>query len=361
MAQVFNRIEMDIRTKIPDIITAVQNDSNSRFLDVFLFDGSTPINLTGHEVRIYCRKPENGGEVFNNGEITEPTNGRCQFPLTDQTLAKVGYVEAQIVIYYQNVQVLQSHPFNISVVESLISSGSVESSNEYGALVVLYQNLYEAYDLMTTMVQTFGLKGQISADRNINTFWQSLEYVAKYLDTDIKNLLDTVLAEANVHGVIDRLGNAADTGATATTGTVMGKSNAILELTNKIEQRYCKIPVSEVKSITCPAKATSGMQNYGEIAFEYVKPISLKAIQIASGYSSCKYYVTIYNGEESYTVATDTGNSNIFLYPGVSGLSQASSLPQYIVYGSIVATKIVIKGYNDVTNTGTTSNITLHS
>lgn len=157
------------------------------------------------------------------------------------------------------------------------------------------------------------------------------------------------------------IGNTTDTGATATTGTVMGKSNAILELTNKIEQRYCKIPVSEVKSITCPAKATSGMQNYGEIAFEYVKPISLKAIQIASGYSSCKYYVTIYNGEESYTVATDTGNSNIFLYPGVSGLSQSSSLPQYIVYGSIVATKIVIKGYNDATNTGTTSNITLHS
>jgi len=208
MAQVFNKIYVDVRTKNDDIITAVQNDSNSRFLDVFLFDNGSPIDLTGHEVRIYGRKAD-GKEIYNNGTITETTNGRCQFELTDQALAVAQDLTVQIVLYYNNVQVLQSQPFNINVVESLISSGSVESSNEYGALVVLYQNLYEAHDLMTTMTQNQGNKGEISTERNIETFWQALEYVAKYMDTDLRNLLNQVLSEANVQAVIDRLGNTA--------------------------------------------------------------------------------------------------------------------------------------------------------
>ncbi len=233
MAQIYKKLEIDVYNAITPIATAVQNDSNSRFLDVVLLNGSTPIDLTGHEVRIYCKKPEEGGEVFNDGVITEPINGRCQFPLTDQTLSKVGYVEAQIVMYYNNVQILQTVPFKINVVKSLISNNAISSSNEYGALVILFQNIYEAHALMTTMVQNQGEKGAISTDRNINTFWESMEYVSKYLDTDLTNLLNTVLAEANVQGVIDRLGNTADTGATDATGTVMGKSNEILRRSQK--------------------------------------------------------------------------------------------------------------------------------
>lgn len=220
MAQVFNKIYVDVRTKNDDIITAVQNDSNSRFLDVFLFDNGSPIDLTGHEVRIYGRKAD-GKEIYNNGTITEETNGRCQFELTDQALAVAQDLTVQIVLYYNNVQILQSFPFTIHVVESLISSGSVESCNEYGALVVLYQNLYEAYDLMTTMVKNQGKEGEISTDRNIKTFWQALEYIAKYMDTDLRNLLNEVLANASVQGVIDRLGNVADIGGT----TIFGKLN----------------------------------------------------------------------------------------------------------------------------------------
>ncbi|WP_352400935.1 BppU family phage baseplate upper protein [Anaerotignum sp.] len=220
MAQVFNKIYVDVRTKNNDIITAVQNDSNSRFLDVSLLDNGLPINLTGHEVRIYGKKAD-GKEIYNNGTITEATNGRCQFELTDQALAVAQDLTVQIVLYYNNVQILQSLPFTIHVVESLISNGSIPSSNEYGALVVLYQNLYEAYDLMTTMTQNQGNKGEISTERNIETFWQMIEYMAKYLDTDIANLLSTVLSEANIQGVIDRLGNAADISGT----TIFGKLN----------------------------------------------------------------------------------------------------------------------------------------
>jgi len=249
MAQVYDRFVVDVRVKRDSIIMAVQNDSNSRFLDVYLKDNGLPIDLIGHEVRIYCRKPENGGEIYNNGEITEASNGRCQFPLTDQTLAKVGYVEAQIIIYYQNVEILQTMEFKIHVVKSLFSKNAVQSSNEYGALVVLYQNLYEAHELMTTMVQNIGVPGEIAQQLTIDTMWEAWEYLCNYVSEDLTTLLQNAINNNSVDGVMQRLGDTTDAGGTATTGTVMGKLNNIIE--GKKYKSFKRV------NVTLPAGATN--------------------------------------------------------------------------------------------------------
>ena len=192
MAQVYNRLTVDVRREVTDIVTAVQKDANSRFLDVYLKDNGLPIDLTGHEVRIYGKKHD-GTEIYNNGVITEATNGRCQFELTDQALAVAQELEVQIVIYYNNVQILQSFPFRIKVVKSLISSSAIPSSNEYGALVVLYQNLYEAYDLMTTMVRNIGVPGAIAAEITIDTMWEAWEYLCNYVSKDLTTLIENAV------------------------------------------------------------------------------------------------------------------------------------------------------------------------
>ena len=106
MAETYNRLNLDVNAKPGGIITAVQKDSDSRYLDVNLFNNGVPIDLTGHEVRIYMRKPENGGEIFNDGEITEPENGRCQFLLTTAALEKVGHLQTQISIWKDNKEIL---------------------------------------------------------------------------------------------------------------------------------------------------------------------------------------------------------------------------------------------------------------
>ena len=219
MSQVYNKLKIDIKEPITDIITAKQNDSESRFLDVYLYDSGVAINLTGHEVRIYMRKPD-GKEVFNNGEITDATSGRCQFELTDQALSAVGYLKCEISIWKDNTQILTTQTFNVFVTESLRASGSVESSNEYGALVVLYQNLYEAIDLMTTMAEMFGEPGDVAAAASIATFWQMLEY--------LYNVNKGALANASTQGVIDLIGATGNTGGSASEGTVMAKLNAAI-------------------------------------------------------------------------------------------------------------------------------------
>ena len=108
MAETYNRLNLDVNVQPGGIITAVQKDSDSRHLDVTLYNSGVPIDLTGHEVRIYMRKPENGGEIFNDGEITEPKNGRCQFLLTTAALEKVGHLQTQVSIWKDNKEILST-------------------------------------------------------------------------------------------------------------------------------------------------------------------------------------------------------------------------------------------------------------
>lgn len=220
MAQTYNKMKIDIKEPVTDIITAKQNDSNSRFLDVYLYDGGVPIDLTGHEVRIYMLKAD-GTEIFNNGTITEAASGRCQFELTDQALGAYGKLQCEITLWKNNVQILTTPTFDIFVVKSLRTNGSIESSNEYGALVVLYQNLYEAIDLMTTMVEQFGEPGEVADAASIATFWQMLEYLYGVNDAALKN--------ASVSEVLDRIGQNTDK---AGSGTLFGAVNPLAGLIN---------------------------------------------------------------------------------------------------------------------------------
>lgn len=135
MSQVFNKMKIEVKREIVDIITAKQNDTNSRYLDVYLYDDGIPLDLTDQEVRIYMKKPD-GKEIFNDGEITEPKNGRCQFLLSTEALGVYGVLEAEISIWENNTEIVTTQTFHIFVTESLRTSGSVESSNEYGALVI---------------------------------------------------------------------------------------------------------------------------------------------------------------------------------------------------------------------------------
>ena len=84
MAKTYNRLEIDVNKKPTDIITAVQADSNSRYLDVSLFNNGVPLDLTGHEVKIFMAKPEESGEIWNDGVITNAKEGRCEFLMTTE-------------------------------------------------------------------------------------------------------------------------------------------------------------------------------------------------------------------------------------------------------------------------------------
>ena len=57
MAKTYNKMRLDVSGGFNDIVTEVQGDQNSRYLDIYLFNNGIPIDLTGHTVRIYMRRP----------------------------------------------------------------------------------------------------------------------------------------------------------------------------------------------------------------------------------------------------------------------------------------------------------------
>ena len=232
MAKTYNRLEIDVNKKPNSIITEVQGDSNSRYLDVSLFNNGVPLDLTGHEVKIFMEKPENGGEIWNDGVITDATAGRCEFLMTAEALSKVGHLQTQISIWKDNTEILSTQVFEINVTKTLLGNSSVESSNEYGTLVVLFQNLYEAHDLMTTMVQNIGLPAEVAAQYNLATMWQAWEFLVAYMKGDFTDKVDEAIANSSVQGVLDRIGTP-PSGQTVVS-LIQNTNNSVIRSTQRV-------------------------------------------------------------------------------------------------------------------------------
>ena len=379
MAKTYNRLELDVNKKPNSIITEVQGDSNSRYLDVSLFNNGVPLDLTGHEVKIFMKKPENGGEIWNDGVITDATAGRCEFLMTAEALSKMGHLQTQVSIWKDNTEILSTQVFEINVTKTLLGNSSVESSNEYGTLVLLFQNLYEAHDLMVDMVSSFGKKGAVADARDIATFWQGVEYLAKYMDTDLKGLIEKALANASVQGVLDLIGTSEDSGNT----TVFGKENAILEntiplyrpddyLVQAITKKFVLLQ-NEEKSATYKHDTLVGTINLPNDCTKIILKGNFKgdSMQVylnnAADNTTYKRIGYFNNGEETYTaqefvLEQDTplpSALKVYLYRGSKGTVYCNNLTIEACTLKRVVTKELyetgtIKSYGTVGSLGDT-------
>lgn len=202
MAKTYSRLSIDVNGNILSCVTGVQLDLESRYLDVSLFSNSTAIDLTGQTVRMLVKKPpESGGDgtiSYIQGEITDAVNGRCQFELTNQILAVVGAVIMQIEIW-NGTSVLSTHQFDFYVLPTLRNDEEIESTNEYGALVVLFQEIQNALDLMQKMTDSFGTPGQKAEEFGVDTFWGMLEILAERADTKelLKQYINSTIDKAS--------------------------------------------------------------------------------------------------------------------------------------------------------------------
>ncbi len=184
MAKTYNRLEIDVNKKPNSIgIRPVQHDTKSRYLDVCLYENGVAINLTGEQVRITFRKAD-GSTFFNQGEVTDATAGRCQFALTNEILSEAKAVEAQISVWNAGGQILSTQVFEIYVTAAIPWTDAVESENEYGVLVVLFQEIQDALDTMHKIATTFGEPGDKAAEYGVDTFWGILEMLAQRGDVE---------------------------------------------------------------------------------------------------------------------------------------------------------------------------------
>lgn len=235
----YKKMLIEIDEPITDKVIAVQEDAESRYLDVQLFKNGVPFDLTGAKVRIYMDKPD-GTKIMNDGEIKDPTSGRCQFKLTTQALAACGNLRTQIKGFSETEeQILSTQIFDIKVTESLLTNETIESTNEYGSLVILFQDIYEALQVMTAIKNNFGEPGETAGTVPATTFWQMLEAVYNVNTDALKN--------ASVSEVLKRIGESTDE---STEPTLFGKIAGIQIIKSVQRGIITKIPDTGIEGKT---------------------------------------------------------------------------------------------------------------
>ncbi len=257
MAETYKMLTIDVNEPIPEIVIAVQEDINSRYLDVTLTDEGVPIDLTAKRVHFSSARADEVS-FYKTGVMTNAKKGRCQFELTREELKAANTLYGQIEVWTSdNEKVLTTHIITIDVVESLRVQGNIESSNEYGALVVLYQNMYEIkYDLtqaqktitetLDTLRQIYEGQDQLYTDmQNLyskqNTLYTGQQNLYTKQNTLYDNQRTLYTQQSDLYNkqqeALLQMGNTNDTGGTTTSGTLNAKANRLLDLVSEVKNQ----------------------------------------------------------------------------------------------------------------------------
>ena len=86
-------VVLDVWHQMPEIIvTALQGEINSRFLEITITDKGSFFNLTGKTVMVYMTKPD-GKIIFNSCSVVDAPNGKINVPLTSQMSIVAGTIK----------------------------------------------------------------------------------------------------------------------------------------------------------------------------------------------------------------------------------------------------------------------------
>lgn len=113
---IFNIIERD-GTQLPN--------SNAEVINKML-------DLTGYIPRLYILKPDNTVS-FIEGNLIDAVGGKVSFTLSSQSVAAAGVSECNIILTSDNKD-LRIIGINLTVNESIVNDGAVESDNDFSAL-----------------------------------------------------------------------------------------------------------------------------------------------------------------------------------------------------------------------------------
>lgn len=193
------KLDIEINQEVNDIITAVQNDTKSRYLDIQLFNNGVVVDLTEHKVRVYGFKADKKN-FWNDCKIEDAENGRILLELTNQILALADVVHLQLKIYNnEETEILSTQIFKVWGTKDLFNNEAVESSNEYGSVVNLFQDVFEVRMQIKEILDKIGEPGAKGEELQKKTLFEQMEWL---IDFNQKNSVGS-LGE-KIDSIIDR-------------------------------------------------------------------------------------------------------------------------------------------------------------
>lgn len=184
---------IDVWQQHSDVVTAVEGEVNSRFLDVSLVDGEMPLDLTNALVQIYVTKP-NGDIVYNEVEIMDAIHGKINIPLTAQMSTLSGISKGfEIRVISKNGEILKVVGPVIVVTEASPDE-PIESLSEFTALT---QAIIDLQDI----------KNSIENSDDYQDLQYIIEYLQQFGDTGTINTKLTAL-ETKIAELTERISSA---------------------------------------------------------------------------------------------------------------------------------------------------------
>lgn len=129
-------ITLDVWHQMPEtIVTALQGEINSRFLEITITDKCGFFNLTGKTVMVYMTKPD-GKIIFNSCSVVDAPNGKINVSLTSQMSIVAGVVkDFEVHIIGNDKSRLKVSGICLKIKGTSNVDEAIESTNEFTALI----------------------------------------------------------------------------------------------------------------------------------------------------------------------------------------------------------------------------------
>ena len=129
-------ITLDVWHQMPEtVVTALQGEINSRFLEITITDKGSFFNLTEKTVMVYMTKPD-GKIIFNSCSVVDAPNGKINVSLTSQMSIAAGTVkDFEIHIIGSDKTRLKITGICLKIKNAANADEAIESTNEFTALI----------------------------------------------------------------------------------------------------------------------------------------------------------------------------------------------------------------------------------
>lgn len=262
-------VVIDINKPVKEYICAKQNDVQSRYLLFKITDRLVAFNLTGKTVRAYGVKPD-GKEIYNDLVIIDALTGACELELTTQVLAFPGDVKFELEVM-EGVKKLSTIPFKLDVIPSLNNGNSIESTNEFTALVNGLNSLNE-YDSYKNEIKT-ARGSEVNLGAKIGKIDSSLAEKANKSDVRINTMLQPI--------VMAELSTEVKSAMTGGSVAVVGENAVGLENIKQNAVTIDKCNIISSSSYTISDFCDIGLNALGQIISSTpAEPLKTKYIEI---------------------------------------------------------------------------------
>lgn len=198
-------IFIDVLQGYNNTITVTENDNLTETYKLILMKNRIRINLTNKKVKFVFVKPNsNHGDIFDEMNISNPTEGEVELPITNQISKENGMYSCGLAIYNNEGYLEHTGIFNLYVKENLFEKVSNEliEHNTYKKLISLLDKASDINNKLITNTSEANkvnnaainlkndLEGEVNRANRVNDTLTKTNSAAVDKNTNLNNSLE---------------------------------------------------------------------------------------------------------------------------------------------------------------------------